>query len=88
MARRIAEKLKRDEYLLRASQFAPRGQELPQAKLLDMDVINIRSAKRQRDNLLQHIKDNLSNAALCKRYGIHPRTLEKILARETWSHLP
>jgi hypothetical protein len=25
---------------------------------------------------------------LCNQYGIHPRTLEKILARETWSHLP
>jgi hypothetical protein len=51
-------------------------------------VIDIRSAQRQREALLRHIKENLSNAALCKRYGIHPRTLEKVLARETWSHLP
>ena len=78
----------RDEYLLRAGEFAPRGQDLPQAKLPDLDVIDIRSAKRQRDALLAHIKANLSNDALCKRYGIHARTLEKILSRETWSHLP
>lgn len=70
------------------TEFAPRGQALPQSKLLDMDVINIRSAKRQRDKLQQYIRDNLSNDALCNQYGIHPRTLEKILARETWSHLP
>lgn len=78
----------RDEYLRRSTEFAARGQDLPQAKLLDMDVINIRSAKRQRDKLQQYIKDHLSNQALCDQYGIHPRTLEKILARETWSHLP
>ena len=80
--------MSRDEYVLRAGEFAPRGQDLPQAKLLDLQVIDIRSAKRQRDALLKHIRDNLSNAALCKRYGIHIRTLEKIITRETWSHLP
>lgn len=80
--------LDRAGYRARASEFSPRGQDLPHAKLLDMDVINIRSAKRQRDALLAHIKENLSNAALCERFGIHPRTLEKILSRETWCHLP
>ena len=80
--------LDRDQYLLRASEFAQRGQDLPQSKLLDLDVVDIRSAARQRAALLNHIRDNLSNEALCKRYGIHRRTLEKILSRETWSHLP
>ncbi len=80
--------LDRDQYLLRAGEFAQRGQDLPQAKLLELDVIDIRSAARQRAALLEHIKNNLSNEALCKRYGIHRRTLEKILSRETWSHLP
>ncbi len=78
----------RAEYLQRRTEFAARGQALPQAKLLDVDVIDIRSAKRQRDRLQQYIRDNLRNDALCTQYGIHPRTLEKILARETWSHLP
>jgi hypothetical protein len=67
---------------------AMRGQDLPQAKLLDMDVIDIRSAKRQRDNMLKYIKENLSNDALSKKYSIHARTLEKVLSRETWCHLP
>jgi len=80
--------MNRDEYELRITEFALRGQELPQSKLLDLDVIEIRSAKRQRENLLKHIRENLSNAALCKRYGIHLRTLEKVITRQSWNHLP
>jgi DNA-directed RNA polymerase specialized sigma24 family protein len=78
----------RDTYLRDAAQYAPRGQDLPQTKLLDMDVIDIRSAKRQREALLKHIRENLSNEALAKRYGVHQRTIEKALSRETHSNLP
>ena len=80
--------LERKEYLLRSAEFAPRGQELNTAKLLDMDVISIRSAARQRESLRKHIADNLSNAALAKMHGVHLRTIEKVLSRETWIHLP
>ena len=78
----------RHKYKQSATANALRGQELPHAKLLDIDVIDIRSAHRQRLKLLQYIRDNLSNEALCKQHGIHRRTLEKVLARETWTHLP
>lgn len=81
-------RMDRDTYLRDAGQFCARGQELPQTKLLDMDVIDIRSAKRQREALLKHIKENLSNEALAKRYGVHPRTIEKALSRETHCNLP
>lgn len=80
--------LDRDTYLRDAGQYSARGQELPQTKLLDMDVIDIRSAKRQREALLRHIRENLSNEALAKRYGVHPRTIEKALSRETHCALP
>lgn len=80
--------LGRDEYILRAKEFAQRGQDLPQTKLLDIDVISIRSAARQRKNLRKHIMENLSNSALAKIYNVHEHTIEKILARSTWSHLP
>jgi len=53
-----------------------------------MDYDGFILKKRQRDALKKHIKDNLSNESLCKRYGIHIRTLEKVLSRETWTHLP
>lgn len=88
MARGSKHNIDRVEYRARATEFAERGQRLSQAKLLDLEVIDIRSAHRQRLNLLKHIKDNLSNEAWCKKYGIHKRTLEKIVTRETWSHLP
>jgi hypothetical protein len=79
--------LDRDEYLLRAREMAPRGQDLPQAKLLDLDVLAIRSAARQRESLRQHIRDNLSNDALARKFGVHVRTIEKVLSAESWSHV-
>ena len=83
----FAERLTREEYLLRAREFAPRGQDLPQTKLLDLEVVAIKSAARQREKLRQYIKDNLSNEALAKQYGVHVRTIEKALQHHTWSHI-
>ena len=80
--------LHHDEWEQRRTEFVARGQELPQSKLLDMDVISIRSARRQRLALLAHIKANLSNEALARQYGVHVRTIEKALSNETWCHLP
>ena len=78
----------RDTWLRDAAQYAPRGQDLPQTKLLDLDVIEIRSAQRQRKALLEHIKKNLSNEALAKKHGISVRAVEKVLSRETHSNIP
>lgn len=78
----------RHEWSIRAKELATRGQDLTQSKLLDLDVIDIRSAARQRAKLVQYIRDNLSNAALAKRHGVHIRNVEKILSYETWGHLP
>lgn len=78
----------RHEWSVRAKELAARGQDLTQSKLLEMDVIDIRSAARQRVKLLQYIRDNLSNAAIAKRHGVCVRNVEKILSYETWGHLP
>ena len=80
--------MSRDEYFLRANELALRGQDLPQSKLLDLDVAAIRSAARQRDSLRKHINKNLTNKALSKRFGVSEHTVEKIINRSTWSHLP
>lgn len=84
---RAAGTLERHEWQARAREMAARGQDLPQAKLLEIDVISIRSAQRQRVKLLRYIRDNLSNEALAKAYGVHVRTLEKVLSYETWGHI-
>ena len=80
--------MNRFEYLQRARELAPRGQDLPQTKLLDLDVISIRSAARQRESLRKHIQSTLSNAALAKQYGVHEKTIEKVLARITHGNIP
>lgn len=77
----------RAEYLLASTTFAKRGADLPQSKLTPELVAEIRSARRQREALRQHIADNLSNEALAKRLGVHVRTIEKAVTHETWSHL-
>lgn len=81
-------RIDRDTWQRDAGQYVARGQELPQTKLLDLDVIDIRSAARQREKLLQYIRDHLSNAALARRHGVHIRTIEKALSRETHCQLP
>lgn len=80
--------LTRGEWEQRRTEFARRGMELPQAKLMPLDISEIRSAARQRERLRTHISDNLSNAALAKKFGVHVRSIEKVLSRESWSHEP
>ena len=77
----------RAEYQSRRTEFALRGQELLHSKLVDLDVVSIRSAARQRENLRMHIAMNLSNKALAKQFGTHVRNIEKIISREAWSHI-
>jgi hypothetical protein len=73
----------RHTYLQTAASYAKRGQELPQTKLLALDVAAIRSAVKQRENLRKYIKENLSNEALAKQFGVHHRTIEKAISYET-----
>jgi hypothetical protein len=87
-AHRPDKRLERGEYLSRARSMALRGQELPQTKLLDIDIVSIRSAAKQRENLRTYIRDNLSNEALAKAYGVHIRTIEKCVQYHTGSHIP
>ena len=77
----------RDEYLARAREFAARGMDLPQSKLTPLEIDAIRSAARQRDSLRRHIRDELSNAALARKMGVHVRTIEKALNYSTWGHV-
>ena len=87
MGRGSKHNLHRDEWEQRRTEFCARGQDLPQSKLMDLDVVAIRSAKRQRESLLKHIRENLSNAALARQFGVHERSIEKIMSRETWTHI-
>lgn len=77
----------RDEYLIRQREFSARGMDLPQSKLMPLEVAAIRSAAQRREQMRKEITDTLSNAALAKAYGVHVRTIEKVLAYESWGHV-
>ena len=80
-------RLNRDEWQQRARELAVRGQELPQSKLTDLDVLAIRAAKKERERLLKLIRDEYSNAALAVRFDVHVRTIEKVTSYNSWAHL-
>ena len=86
-AHRSDKTMERGEYLSRARSMALRGQDLNHSILLEIDVVSIRSAARQRESLRKHIKDTLSNEALAKVYGVSERTVERVLSYETWGHI-
>jgi len=73
--------------LMRKSYLFKRGEDLPQTKITDAEVVAIRAAADQRRELTEWISENLSNHALALRYSVHCRTIEKILARETHFHV-
>lgn len=72
----------RQEYVLRARELARRGEALPQTKLSDDQVREIRALAEERARLRREITERLSNRALAERYGVHPRTVEKVLSWE------
>lgn len=78
----------RDEYLKHPSLYCKRGFDLPQTKLPPLAVVAIREAARRREKLRQEINETLSNKALAKKWGVHPRTIEKVLSYETARHIP
>ncbi len=72
-------RLERSEYLVRAREFAKRGEELPQTKLDRAMLDDIKSAIKQRESLRQYISNNLSNEGLARRFGVHVRTIERAI---------
>ena len=80
--------MKRDEWKIRAVELAKRGFDLPQTKVPPLAVVAIREAARKRDALRREITEKYSNAALAKQWGVHPRTIEKIISYETARHVP
>ncbi|MEN9806181.1 MAG: hypothetical protein RL756_689 [Pseudomonadota bacterium] len=74
--------MNRAEYLVRARELAPRGDALPHTKLSEADVREIRRLAQVREQARARINAELSNAAIAARYGVHQRTVEKVLSWE------
>ena len=63
-----------------------RGMDLPQSRLTDDDVRNIRSLIEHRADLLNQAKQ-LTNKKIAEKYGVHFRTIDRISTGETWGHV-
>ena len=79
--------MNREEYKQRAGEFCKRGWDLPQTKIPPLAIIAIREAARKREELRKEITEKYSNKALAKQWGVHCRTIEKILSYETGKHI-
>lgn len=57
-----------------------RGEEMPQAKLTESQVLEIRAS---------HVLYSRTHGApaLARKYGVHVRTIEKILSWGSWAHV-
>ena len=63
-----------------------RGQELPQAKLCDDDVILIRGIVDHRNKLKKELSE-LTNKKIAEKFNVHFRTIDRITALESWTHI-
>lgn len=63
-----------------------RGSQLPHAKLNEAQVSEILYSVDLR-NRLRERASALSNKALAKKYGVHYRTIERVVQGETWGYV-
>jgi len=64
-----------------------RGNELPQSRLTDTVVTEIRKLHAEKIETIAYLNEQYSAKALAAKYGVHIRTIEKVLAYETWRHI-
>lgn len=65
---------------------AKRGTELPHAKLTEQATIEIRALHAAKQHAIEVLNREFSIAGLSKKFGVHHRTIERVLMRETWPH--
>jgi len=64
-----------------------RGTELPQAKLSESDVQLIRRLHKHKQEEIKRLNETLSAKALAEKFGVHARTIEKVLTYRGWVHV-
>ena len=68
--------ISREEYLMRAVEMAPRGDTLPQSKL--------------NDSIVREIRANVNGwprRKWAEKLNLHIRTIDKVCTYETWRHV-
>lgn len=77
----------REEYLMRPDAYCKRGLDLPHTKLTPLAIKSIRESAELRKRLRDEITEKHSNESLAKAWGVHVRTIEKVLKFETGRHV-
>lgn len=63
-----------------------RGSQLPQSKLTEDDVRWIWELVAHRDDLKRQLSV-LTNAAIAEKFGVHVRTVDKVIQGNGWTHV-
>lgn len=63
------------------------GSALPQSRLNEALVKRIREEHAEKMRKVQELQRECSAAGFAKRYGVHHRTIEKVLDYESWRHV-
>ncbi len=63
-----------------------RGSQLPWAKLDEAKVADIIAIIERRDALKAELRE-MTNAAIAKRYGVHIKTIDKVISGVSWGHV-
>jgi glutamate 5-kinase len=56
-------------------------------KLTKDDVVLIREAHEHKQEEIKKLNDAYSARALSEKFGVHQRTIEKVLNYSTWRHV-
>lgn len=80
-------KMVRSEYVANARLIARRGSECGQSKLDEATVAMIKRQHARKQRLVRKLHDMYGIEAIAKRFGVHARTIEKVLQRDSWIHV-
>lgn len=64
-----------------------RGSDLPQSKLNEKLVKKIREEYAEGKLEIQKLQNQFSAKGMARKYGVHVRTIEKVLSGTSWSHV-
>ena len=64
-----------------------RGEDLPQSKLTEADVRKIKRLHAKKQALVKRLHDKYGSKGLAEQFGVHARTIEKVLGHSSWVHV-
>ena len=63
-----------------------RGSDLPHSKLTDDDVRMILQIVEDREEMKRVLK-GMTNAAIAHKFGVHVRSIDRVVTGVTWGHV-